>query len=170
VWKSAALSAFITSRYLAVTHEPFKPPKVEREADPGGSMGEKRDRDVEKVYSTSEFVAKLRRLADALEAGERFEIQVAGERVYVPARAGFNVEHERRGTKRRSSFSSSGPTREFLNTGAEERAKLVVCYCPTFSPRWPRTSCASSFEATVGLRPRKERRAVPRSARREIPS
>jgi amphi-Trp domain-containing protein len=57
-------------------------------------MGEKRDRDVEKVYSTSEFVAKLRRLADALEAGERFEIQVAGERVYVPARAEFNVEHE----------------------------------------------------------------------------
>jgi hypothetical protein len=78
---------------LAVTHEPFKPPKVEREADPGGSMGEKRDRDVEKVYSTSGFVAKLRRLADALEAGERFEIQVAGERVYVPAGAGFNVEH-----------------------------------------------------------------------------
>ena len=50
-------------------------------------MGEKRDRDVERVYTTSEFVAKLRRLADALEAGERFEIQVAGERVYVPARA-----------------------------------------------------------------------------------
>jgi hypothetical protein len=50
-------------------------------------MGEKRDRDVEKVYSTSEFVAKLRRLADALEAGERFEIRVARERVYVPARA-----------------------------------------------------------------------------------
>jgi len=40
-------------------------------------VGEKRDRDVEKVYSTSEFVAELRRLADALEAGERFEIQVA---------------------------------------------------------------------------------------------
>jgi hypothetical protein len=29
-------------------------------------MGKERDRDVEKVYSTSEFVAKLRRLADAL--------------------------------------------------------------------------------------------------------
>ena len=42
-------------------------------------MGEKGDRDVEKFYSTSEFVAKLRRLADALEAGERFEIQAAGE-------------------------------------------------------------------------------------------
>lgn len=58
-------------------------------------MGEKGDRDVEKFYSTSEFVAKLRRLADALEAGERFEIRVAGERVYVPSGAEFNVEHER---------------------------------------------------------------------------
>ena len=57
-------------------------------------MGEKPDRDVEKVYSTSEFVAKLQ-AADALETGERFEIQVAGQRVYVPARAEFNVEHER---------------------------------------------------------------------------
>jgi amphi-Trp domain-containing protein len=68
-------------------------------------MGEKRrDRDVEKVYSTSEFVAKLRRLADALEAGERFEIQVAGERVYVPARAEFNVEHEREGDEEEIEF------------------------------------------------------------------
>ena len=58
-------------------------------------MGKKQDRDVERVYSTSEFVSKLRRLADALERGQRFEIQVAGERVYVPARAEFNVEHER---------------------------------------------------------------------------
>jgi amphi-Trp domain-containing protein len=73
-------------------------------------MGQKRDRSVEKVYSTSEFVAKLRRLADALEAGERFEIQVAGERIYVPARAEFNVEHEREGARKRSSSSSSGPT------------------------------------------------------------
>jgi len=67
-------------------------------------MGEKRDTDVEKVYSTSEFVAKLRRLADALEAGERFEIQVAGERIYVPARAEFNVEHEREGGEEEIEF------------------------------------------------------------------
>ena len=40
-------------------------------------MSEKQNRDVEKVYSTSEFVSKLRRLADALETGRRFEIQVA---------------------------------------------------------------------------------------------
>jgi amphi-Trp domain-containing protein len=67
-------------------------------------MGEKPDRDIEKVYSTSEFVAKLRRLADALEAGERFEIQVAGERIYVPARAEFNVEHEREGDEEEIEF------------------------------------------------------------------
>jgi amphi-Trp domain-containing protein len=70
----------------------------------GEPMSEKRDRDVEKVYSTSEFVAKLRRLADALETGERFEIQVAEERIYVPARAEFNVEHEREGNEEEIEF------------------------------------------------------------------
>lgn len=40
-------------------------------------------------------MAKLRRLADALETGEPFRIQVAGERIRVPARASFSVEHER---------------------------------------------------------------------------
>jgi len=58
-------------------------------------MSTKRDRDVEAEYSLSEFTAKLRRLADCLDNGENFEIQVAGERVYVPARATFSVEHER---------------------------------------------------------------------------
>ena len=67
-------------------------------------MSEKRDRDVEKIYSTSEVVSKLRRLADALETGERFEIQVAGERVYVPARAEFSVEHEREGNEEELEF------------------------------------------------------------------
>jgi amphi-Trp domain-containing protein len=67
-------------------------------------MSEKPERDVEKVYDTSEFVSKLRRLADALEKGERFEIQVAGERVYVPARAEFNVEHEREGDEEEIEF------------------------------------------------------------------
>ncbi len=53
------------------------------------------ERDVEKVYSTDEVVAKLRRLADALETGSPFRIQVAGERIRVPARAEFSIEHER---------------------------------------------------------------------------
>jgi len=55
----------------------------------------KEERDIEKEYSTSEIVAKLRRLADDLESGENFEIQVAGERIYVPNRATFSIEHER---------------------------------------------------------------------------
>lgn len=52
-------------------------------------------RDIEKIYSHGDFAAKLRRLADAVENGERFEIQIAGERIYVPVRAAFTIEHER---------------------------------------------------------------------------
>lgn len=55
----------------------------------------KPDRDVDKTYPLPDFIAKLRRLADALETGESFEIQVAGERIFVPARAIFSIEHER---------------------------------------------------------------------------
>jgi len=55
----------------------------------------KPERDVERIYSTEEVVAKLRRLADALETGASFRIQVAGERFRVPARAEFSIEHER---------------------------------------------------------------------------
>ncbi len=47
------------------------------------------------MYATPEVVAKLRRLADALETGRPFRIQIAGERIYVPARAEFSIEHER---------------------------------------------------------------------------
>jgi amphi-Trp domain-containing protein len=52
-------------------------------------------RDIEKDYPLPQFIDKLRRLADALERGERFEIQIAGERISVPAKAQFNLEHER---------------------------------------------------------------------------
>ncbi|MDF1563051.1 MAG: amphi-Trp domain-containing protein [Deltaproteobacteria bacterium] len=57
----------------------------------------KAERDVEKRYPARQFVAKLRRLADAIEAGEAFRIQVGGERVTVPATATVSVEHEREG-------------------------------------------------------------------------
>lgn len=53
------------------------------------------NRDIEKDYPKADFVAKLRRLADAIEADEKFEIQIAGERIYVPVHARFNIEHER---------------------------------------------------------------------------
>ena len=52
-------------------------------------------RDVERAYPTDEVVAKLRRLADALESGKTFRIQVAGERIRVPKRARLSIEHER---------------------------------------------------------------------------
>lgn len=58
-------------------------------------MPKKGTRDVERVYSIAQFAGKLRRLADALERGERFSIQVAGTRVYIPAKATISIEHER---------------------------------------------------------------------------
>jgi amphi-Trp domain-containing protein len=58
-------------------------------------MAAKPDRDVDKGYSKAQFIAKLRRLADALEAGRAFPIQVAGERLTIPADARVSIEHER---------------------------------------------------------------------------
>ena len=58
-------------------------------------MERKPTRDIEKGYPLDQFVEKLRRLADALESGQRFEIKIAGERVSVPVRATYNIEHER---------------------------------------------------------------------------
>lgn len=55
----------------------------------------KEDRDLEKSYTNEEFVEKLRRLADCIENGTQFEIMVAGERIYVPVRALYSIEHER---------------------------------------------------------------------------
>lgn len=55
----------------------------------------KRARDIQKGYSKREFVAKLRRLADSIERDRPFVIQIAGERIHVPAHAVFNIEHER---------------------------------------------------------------------------
>ena len=60
-------------------------------------MATRRDRDLERTYTRRQFAAKLRRLADALESERSFTIQVAGERLHVPANTAFNVEHEREG-------------------------------------------------------------------------
>jgi len=45
------------------------------------------DRDLTKTYSRAQFVDKLRRLADAIETQRAFSIQVAGERLRIPASA-----------------------------------------------------------------------------------
>ncbi|HJL18269.1 MAG TPA: amphi-Trp domain-containing protein [Sandaracinaceae bacterium LLY-WYZ-13_1] len=55
------------------------------------------DRDVERDCPTERFVQTLRRLADALEAGEPFRIQVANARFTVPQQAALSIEHEAEG-------------------------------------------------------------------------
>jgi amphi-Trp domain-containing protein len=55
----------------------------------------KRKRDIEKNYPVIQFVKKLRHLADCIEQGQKFQIQVAGERICIPATAIINIEHER---------------------------------------------------------------------------
>ena len=67
-------------------------------------MPRRRDRDLERTYSRAQFVAKLRRFADALEAGEPFSIQVANERLRIPADAVFTIEHEREGESQELEF------------------------------------------------------------------
>lgn len=57
----------------------------------------RKSRDIEKGYTTRQTVAKLRRLADCLEQGKRYRIMIAGEPIYVPAHATFNIAHEREG-------------------------------------------------------------------------
>lgn len=68
------------------------------------SKKKRKERDVEKTYPTKDFVAKLRRLADSLEQGKRFKIQIAGERVSVPVSAKYNIEHEREGKNEEVEF------------------------------------------------------------------
>jgi amphi-Trp domain-containing protein len=67
-------------------------------------MNAKPGRDVEKDYPLPQFIEKLRRLADSLESGRRFEIQIAGERISVPVRATYNIEHERGGGEEEIEF------------------------------------------------------------------
>ena len=55
----------------------------------------RRKRDIENNYPVKQLVKKLRRLADCIEHGQRFQILVAGERISIPATASINIEHER---------------------------------------------------------------------------
>ena len=51
-------------------------------------------RDIEKAYTKSEFIKKLRRFADSLESGKKFNIQVKGRKIDIPKDAVINIEHE----------------------------------------------------------------------------
>jgi amphi-Trp domain-containing protein len=52
------------------------------------------NREIEKDYSLTEFVAELRRLADTLESNERFSIQIDEEDVQVPEHAIASIAYE----------------------------------------------------------------------------
>lgn len=55
------------------------------------------ERDVERDISREEFVKTLRRLAEAIEQGGSFRIQVVNKRFTVPADAALSIEHEAEG-------------------------------------------------------------------------
>ncbi len=69
----------------------------------------KRKRDIEKDYPGKQFVAKLRRLADCIEQKQRFQIQVAGQRIAIPAEAIINIEHERDSSSEELEFQPKWP-------------------------------------------------------------
>lgn len=50
--------------------------------------------EIEKGYANEKAAAKLRRLAEALEQGKAFQIQVGGTRIYVPPTAKITFEYE----------------------------------------------------------------------------
>lgn len=67
-------------------------------------MAKQKKRDIEKSYTPKQFADKLRRFADAIEKGNSFSIQIAGERIHVPVRAIFNIEHERSSSEEEIEF------------------------------------------------------------------
>ena len=70
----------------------------------GGTDSQEKRQRHRKKYTTKQMVAKLRRLADYLENGKQFQIQIAGERIKIPAKASFNIEHEREGNTEEVEF------------------------------------------------------------------
>ena len=108
-------------------------------------MAEQPERDVEKVYAVKDFVAKLRRLADSLEQGTAFTIQVAGDRFTVPRDAQMSVEHER---------SDDGEELEFQLTWnrtpeAEESAEESAETAAEFAEKSSEGSVASNSPAAA---------------------
>ncbi len=68
------------------------------------------DRDVEMTLPVAEFVAKLRELADTLEQGGDFSVDVEGETVTVAKSAILSIEHEREDGREELEFQLSWET------------------------------------------------------------
>src|SRR3989304_6098771 len=100
----------------------------------------RRKRDVEKNYPVKQFVKNRRRLADCIEQGQRFQIQVAGERISIPSTAIINIEHERGASSEEVEFQlkwllekAARRTREktskfYKKTGEHTTRELVFAY------------------------------------------
>lgn len=56
------------------------------------SEAKKMEIDVERSYTPAQTADKLRRIADAIEAGRSFRLQVAGNRLRVPTDGDFEIE------------------------------------------------------------------------------
>jgi amphi-Trp domain-containing protein len=84
--------------------EPILDVKLTKKDGTMAKRKKKKERDIEKVYRPSQFVSKLRRLADCIESGRRFRIQIAGERIAIPPDALINIEHEREGDQEEVEF------------------------------------------------------------------
>lgn len=90
------------------------------------STFEKDSRDVEQLLSREEFVARLRELADAIEQGRSFEINIEGEKVVTPSDAEYSIEHERSDSQEELEFqlkwesaSSSADATDEADSNAE---------------------------------------------------
>ena len=58
-------------------------------------MNKEKNIDTQKSYATAQTVAKLRRLADALEQNKPFEIQIDNNLISVPPTAEIEFEYEK---------------------------------------------------------------------------
>lgn len=70
------------------------------------------DRDVGVNYGLADFVAELRRLADALESGAGYTIEIDGETVTLPPEALMSIAHEVEGGEVELEFQLTWSTGE----------------------------------------------------------
>jgi hypothetical protein len=97
-------------------------------------------RDVEKGYPLKDVVAKLRRLADSIESGKRFAIQVHGERIYVPPAPSTTSSTSAGKAWRKSNSRSGGRRSSTASGGWAERSAARA-----FPPPSRRVGCASLY-------------------------
>ena len=83
----------------------------------------KKNSDIVKEYPRKQFIAKLRRLADVLEAGNTFRIQIGNESMYIPGYVFVNIEHERQKIVKSWSFNWKGKK---SNTSQLTMNKMLV--------------------------------------------